>query len=286
MSLAIFARVWETSPASGNAFLVHLALADLAHGRLVQAPQADIALLARCSIPTVSRALQELVDAGAIEAINDRRTKTPIYRLIHRGDDISDQLRANRHHDLQSDSNYHDDVIGLAEGDQIDGVAMRKTVQPVLGFPAHIEPSNTGRPIPVVQELPSVVAVKALADLQDSATQAIREQTEAVDAMPAPDPEPSFKAPAKTIIKTAEDIPTLGLQSLLKALGIEQDPAAPIYWYRDEHILDYLKLLAVYGGTGADLAAAVRTAGLRAPSTTKTIESLYPLLVQAKIITF
>jgi len=110
MSFFDLAMVWRHSPATGNAFLVHLALADMAIDSRVSATQAEIAILARCSVPTVSRVLPELIEAGCIETeAQGGGPRSPIYRLVHR---------------LQNDGIARDDVVSQAQDDQFESRAM------------------------------------------------------------------------------------------------------------------------------------------------------------------
>ena len=64
MSFYDLAMVWRHSPATGNALLVHLTLADMAIDGLVCASQGEIAILARCDVSTVSRRIADLIEIG------------------------------------------------------------------------------------------------------------------------------------------------------------------------------------------------------------------------------
>lgn len=110
MSFFDLAMVWRHSPVNGNAFLVHLALADMAIDSRVSATQAEIAVLAGCSVPTVSRVLPELIEAGCIETeAQGGGPRSPIYRLVHR---------------LQNDGIARDDVVSPADYDQFGSLDM------------------------------------------------------------------------------------------------------------------------------------------------------------------
>ncbi len=64
--------------------LVHLAMADLAVAGSVKASHADLARIARCSIATVARAIEDLLNTGAIEVVVPKSgSRTPTYVLPH-----------------------------------------------------------------------------------------------------------------------------------------------------------------------------------------------------------
>jgi hypothetical protein len=320
MSLATFARVWATSPASGNTFLVHLALADLARENLVQAPQADIAMLARCSVPTVSRALQELVDAGVIEIL-DERTKTPIYRLIYQGDGFSDQLRAQLMGNLQNDGILQDDMISLAESDQVGGMTMGQPIENTGAEPAPRGmvpesepfraqpfeasigldmPSNIGQPMPITTgdvaevelreptqlPIPNTAGLQALDELRDEISREVRDQTGISRVIVEPTaPAPTFRAMAATILKAPEEANAAQLSAVLAALGVQPNPEAPLYWYRDEHVKDFQGLLRLANMTPGELLDAIHSASVKTPSI-RRIADTHDALARAGIIPF
>ena len=114
MSFFDLAMAWRYSPATGNAFLVHMALADMAIDSRVCATQAEIAILARCSVPTVSRVLPELIEAGCIEIeAQGGGPRSPIYRLAHR---------------FQNDSFIRNDVVRRVIDDQTESEAMPQRI--------------------------------------------------------------------------------------------------------------------------------------------------------------
>lgn len=85
MSFYDLAMVWRHSPATGNALLVHLALADMAIDGLVCASQGEIALLARCDVSTVSRRIADLVEIGELAAeSHGAGRRSPIFRITHK----------------------------------------------------------------------------------------------------------------------------------------------------------------------------------------------------------
>lgn len=85
MSFYDLAMVWRHSPATGNALLVHLALADMAIDGLVCASQGEIAILARCDVSTVSRRIADLVEIGElVEESRGAGRRTPIFRIAHK----------------------------------------------------------------------------------------------------------------------------------------------------------------------------------------------------------
>ena len=118
MSFFDFAMVWRYSPAQGNAFLVHLALADMAIESRVIATQGEIASIAHCSTPTVSRVLVELIEAGEIKIeTQGGGPRSPIYKITHAS-------MATANGTLQNDSNVHPDMINEAKDHHIGIAAM------------------------------------------------------------------------------------------------------------------------------------------------------------------
>ena len=85
MSFYDLAMVWRHSPATGNALLVHLTLADMAIDGLVCASQGEIAILARCDVSTVSRRIADLIEIGElVEESRGAGRRTPIFRITHK----------------------------------------------------------------------------------------------------------------------------------------------------------------------------------------------------------
>lgn len=315
MSFAAFAATWSHSRATGNTFLVHLALADLAQVNLVQAAQADIALLARCSVPTVSRALQELISLGEVIALDDR-VKPPIYQLqftaektfydamiwdatedkeerpIHpdfeptRGIGLeSDPFRARSVDNLQDDGMLQDDGNMMPESNQVEGELVQRTseektspnVRPPFEATIGLDmPTNIGQPIPVMAT-PDEVVMKTLAEVQDAAAQALREQTGVAAA--------TFQAVARSVVAPMASDPVAELSAFLVVLGVKPNPEVPLYWFRDEHVQDFIGLLRLADKTPGELIDAVKAANITAPNL-RRIPELHNALAAAKVIPF
>ena len=296
MSLEQFARVWGTSPATGTTLLVHLAIADLAIEKMVRAPQAAIADLARCSVTTVARAMQELVDMGVIIVVDDR-TKPAIYALIHQSDGISTQLRMNRVDNVQNDGILQADGKEPQESGQTGGIAGEGT-----GGKSLAREGNIGDPMPVstediaeiplreptppVVEVPSVADMRPIMDLQDAIARDVREAT-GIDRVliEDPAPAPTFKAMARSVVLQPSSDPVAELSAFLRALGVQPNPEAPAYWYRDEHVQDFKALLLLADKTPGELLDAVHQAQVKTPTIRKLADA-HNALAQAGIIPF
>lgn len=267
MSLEQFARVWGTSPATGTTLLVHLAIADLAIEKMVRAPQAAIADLARCSVTTVARAMQELVDMGVIIVVDDR-TKPAIYALIYQSDGISTQLRMNRVDNVQNDGILQDDSKELQESGQTEGMAVQDTLGKNLA-----REGNIGDPMPVSTE--------------DIAEIPLHESTPPVSRIliEDPAPAPTFKAMARSVVLQPSSDPVAELSAFLRALGVQPNPEAPAYWYRDEHVQDFKALLLLADKTPGELLDAVHQAQVKTPTIRKLADA-HNALAQAGIIPF
>ena len=267
MSLEQFARVWGTSPATGTTLLVHLAIADLAIEKMVRAPQAAIADLARCSVTTVARAMQELVDMGVIIVVDDR-TKPAIYALIHQSDGISTQLRMNRVDNVQNDGILQDDSKEPQESGQTEGIAVQDTLGKNLA-----REGNIGDPMPVSTE--------------DIAEIPLHESTPPVSRIliEDPAPAPTFKAMARSVVLQPSSDPVAELSAFLRALGVQPNPEAPAYWYRDEHVQDFKALLLLADKTPGELLDAVHQAQVKTPTIRKLADA-HNALAQAGIIPF
>jgi hypothetical protein len=287
MSLGTFARVWATSPASGNALLVHLALADLARDRLVQIPQADLAELARCSVTTTARALQELVELGVIVVIDERR-KPPIYGLSLQSDDFSHPVITRHVDNHQNDGILQTDGMEPQESGQIEGERVQRTgdvkstsdVRPPFDAgitrgtvpdsePFRAQTPNVGQPIPVTTEYVAEIP--------------LREPTQpaaVTSARPT-----SLRGLAATLLQPTSPNPAQELAAFLQVIGVKQNPEAPLYWFRDEHVKDFEGLLRLAGKSGATLINEVRAAGIKMPDL-RRIPDINDHLAAAKIIPF
>jgi len=74
MSAKYEAHVWQHSPLKGDAFVVHLALGDIAndiYGGRLWMTHATLAAKAHTSVSTVKRTLHQLIDAGFLELIEE-----------------------------------------------------------------------------------------------------------------------------------------------------------------------------------------------------------------------
>jgi DNA-binding Lrp family transcriptional regulator len=300
MSLGTFARVWATSPASGNALLVHLALADLARDRLVQIPQADLAELARCSVTTTARALQELVELGVIVVIDERR-KPPIYGLSLQSDDFSHPVTTRHVDNHQNDGILQPDGIEPQESGQIEGERVQRTgdvkstsdVRPPFeagitrgtvpdSEPFRAQTPNIGKFIPVVEEIPNVVELR---ELQDEVRLDVQKAT-GIERVVVQDPAPTtFRAMSGAAVRPSAGNLVEELAEFLKVIGVKQNPEAPLYWYRDEHVKDFEGLLRLAGKSGATLINEVRAAGIKMPDL-RRIPDINERLAAAKIIPF
>ena len=296
MSLEQFARVWGTSPATGTTLLVHLAIADLAIEKMVRAPQAAIADLARCSVTTVARAMQELVDMGVIIVVDDR-TKPAIYALIHQSDGISTQLRMNRVDNVQNDGILQDDSKEPQESGQTEGIAVQDTLgknlarEGNIGDPMPVSTEDIAEiplrePTPPVVEVPSVADMRPIMDLQDAIARDVREAT-GIDRVliEDPAPAPTFKAMARSVVLQPSSDPVAELSAFLRALGVQPNPEAPAYWYRDEHVQDFKALLLFADKTPGELLDAVHQAQVKTPTIRKLADA-HNVLAQAGIIPF
>ncbi len=302
MSLEQFARVWGTSPATGTTLLVHLAIADLAIEKMVRAAQAAIADLARCSVTTVARAMQELVDLGVIIVVDDR-TKPAIYALIHQSDGISTQLRMNRVDNVQNDGILQADGKEPQESGQTEGIAVQDTLEVNSARDVRLpNEGNIGAPMPVstediaeiplreptppVVEVPSVADMRPIMDLQDAIARDVREAT-GIDRVliEDPAPAPTFKAMARSVVLQPSSDPVAELSAFLRALGVQPNPEAPAYWYRDEHVQDFKALLLFADKTPGELLDAVHQAQVKTPTIRKLADA-YNALAQAGIIPF
>ena len=273
MSLEQFARVWGTSPATGTTLLVHLAIADLAIEKMVRAAQAAIADLARCSVTTVARAMQELVDLGVIIVVDDR-TKPAIYALIHQSDGISTQLRMNRVDNVQNDGILQADGKEPQESGQTEGIAVQDTLEVNSARDVRLpNEGNIGAPMPVSTE--------------DIAEIPLHESTPPVSRIliEDPAPAPTFKAMARSVVLQPSSDPVAELSAFLRALGVQPNPEAPAYWYRDEHVQDFKALLLLADKTPGELLDAVHQAQVKTPTIRKLADA-HNALAQAGIIPF
>lgn len=86
MSIKIMSWVWDNSPYSGSALLLHLALADYANDSGECWPsQVSLAAKARCSERYVRTTTSKMVDDGFLEVVSASNGKsTHRYRLIAR----------------------------------------------------------------------------------------------------------------------------------------------------------------------------------------------------------
>lgn len=86
MSIKIMSWVWDNSPYTGKALLIHLALADWAGDDGVCWPKQDnIAAKARCSVETVRTATRVMEQDGLLEIVQESRGRgsSHRYRLLN-----------------------------------------------------------------------------------------------------------------------------------------------------------------------------------------------------------
>ena len=77
-----------------------------------------------------------------------------------------------------------------------------------------------------------------------------------------------------------------GLEALLRVVGAElPEGAPPLYWYRDEHVEAFRRLLDLATLSPTELVTAVREANIKAPNMRK-VQDLNNALAAAKIIPF
>lgn len=262
MSLSTFARVWSYSPATGNTFLVHLAMADLSIAGIVQAAQPDIALLARCSVETVARSIPKLVEMGVLIPIEER-AKPPIFQLasmedfpprepVTDDDPVSSRGAGPESEPFRAATIDTPQNDGILQNDWING----DTSHQIAGG------------------APSLEEVVALMDsIPEHAPPPVAPQ------------EHSFQALARSAVPPQEADPAKSLQAFLRALGVQPDPAMPLYWYRDEHVQAFEGLLLFAGKTAAQLISEVQAAGIKMPDL-RRIPDINDRLAAAKIIPF
>jgi len=77
-----------------------------------------------------------------------------------------------------------------------------------------------------------------------------------------------------------------GLEALLRVVGAElPEGAPPLYWYRDEHVEAFRRLLDLATLSPTELVTAVREANIKAPNMRK-VQDLNNVLAAAQIIPF
>ena len=132
---------------------------------------------------------------------------------------------------------------------------------------------NIGDPMPVSTE--------------DIAEIPLREPTPPVSRIliEDPAPAPTFKAMARSVVLQPSSDPVAELSAFLRALGVQPNPEAPAYWYRDEHVQDFKALLLLADKTPGELLDAVHQAQVKTPTIRKLADA-YNALAQAGIIPF
>lgn len=258
MSFYDLAMVWRHSPATGNALLVHLALADMAIDGLVCASQGEIAILARCDVSTVSRRIADLVGIGElVEESRGAGRRTPIFRIAHKA---------------------------MTEGAPPVVVQNAGIVQNAVVRQDERPQAEQGDVMPEYLPLPPEERYLRGAALSDDAMRSMRDVTGIADASTPPPPANVHKHLARAIVGRDELVK--GLEALLKAVGASlPEGAPPLYWYRDEHVEAYRKTLDLTGMSPSELLTAVQAAKIKAPNM-RRVQDLHDTLAAAQILPF
>lgn len=258
MSFYDLAMVWRHSPATGNALLVHLALADMAIDGLVCASQGEIAILARCDVSTVSRRIADLVGIGElVEESRGAGRRTPIFRIAHKA---------------------------MTEGAPPVVVQNAGVVQDAVLTPDERPQVEQGDVMPEYLPLPPEERYLRGAALIDDAMRSMRDVTGIADASTPPPPVNVHKHLARAIVGRDELVK--GLEALLRTVGAQlPEGAPPLYWYRDEHVEAYRGTLDLAGMSPSELLTAVQAAKIKAPNM-RRVQDLHDTLAAAQILPF
>ncbi len=239
MSMQHFADVWANSPCTGGTLLVHLAMADMADIEgYVTAQQGQIGMLARVAVPTVQRAITQLIEASLIQAVTTpKRGATTTYKV--------NQVFPNDR------SNY--EALMVVGGDTYinDGQDTEKVLHD------DVSPSDKGEESNVapVSDIPSFLKPQVQPEVKD------------VQPVSTTLPPPATIPPV--------DFPA-ALQDTLKALKVgPADP--PLYWYRAEHMEAFKALLYDLGATPLDLISAIVSHNIVMPDI-RSLDELRPIL--------
>lgn len=254
MSAYEFATVWNNSKATGSALLVHLALADCAVNGLARTNHQTLASIARVSVDSVARAINQLVQMGEIEILEPRSgNRVPqIDVMPNRG----------------RSSKPRQPTPQIAEmGEQIPTLQIADMPLPT--------PQIAALSI-VDQVIDDIRKITGIADIDNawfsSKRVAPKELPIAVYSA-ALDVQPftSRRVPAAVQIVPAD------VGRVLKAAGVPPNEEVPLYWWRAEHLADLIDLCKGLGISVDTLIGRITTSGQKAPDL-RRIADLEPLV--------